>query len=70
MKTFYSTTSMNDRYQIKSYVEITEAGKNYGGSNVVEYKGVPYFNIPNHYWVSKETLDLIIDKYNALQTYM
>lgn len=70
MKTFYSPTSMNKKYEIKSYVEISEAGHNFGGSNIVEYKGTPYFNMPFHYWVNKSTLDLIIDKYNALKTYM
>ena len=70
MKTFYSPTSMNNKYEIKSYVEIPEAGKNLGGNNAVEYKGKPYFNIPFHYWVNKKQLDLIIEKYNALLTYM
>ena len=70
MKTFYSPTSMNDKYQIKSYVEIPEAGKNLGGNNVVEYKGTPYFNITFNYWVDKKTLDTIIKKYSALKTYM
>ena len=70
MKTFYSPTSMNNKYQIKSYVEIPEAGKNLGGNNVVEYKGKPYFNMPFCYWVSKKDLDAIIEKYNALKTYM
>lgn len=70
MKTFYSPTSMNNKYEIKSYVELPEAGKNLGGSNVIEHKGIPYFNIPFHYWVDKNTLELIIEKYNALKTYM
>lgn len=75
MKTFYSPTSMNNKYEIKSYVEIPEAGKNLGGNNlggnnVVEYKGTPYFNMPFHYWVNKKELDKIIEKYNALKTYM
>lgn len=70
METFYSPTSMNNKYQVKSYVEITEAGKNLGGNNIVEYKGVPYFNIAFNYWVDKKTLDIIIEKYNALKTYM
>lgn len=70
MKTFYSPTSMNNKYEVKSYVEILEAGRNFGGSNVVEYKGKPYFNMPFHYWVDKNTLGLIIEKYNALKTYM
>jgi len=73
MKTFYSPTSMNKRYQVKSYVEIPEAGHNFGGTEaniVVEYKGQPYFNLKFSYWVNKKTLDLIIDKYKALQTYM
>lgn len=70
MKTFYSPTSMNNKFEIKSYVEIPEAGKNLGGSSVVEYKGQPFFNMPFHYWVDKKTLELIIEKYNALQTYM
>ena len=42
MKTFYSPTSMNNKYEVKSYTEIKEAGKNFGGNNVVEYKG--YWN--------------------------
>ena len=70
MKTFYSPTSMNNKYEVKSYTEIKEAGKNFGGNNVVEYKGSTYFNLEFHYWVNKKTLDLIIEKYNALQTYM
>lgn len=70
MTTFYSPSSMNNKYEIKSYVEIPEAGKNLGGSNIVEYKGKPYFNMPFHYWVNKKQLDLIIEKYNALSTYM
>ena len=70
MTTFYSPTSMNNKYEIKSYVEISEAGKNLGGNNVVEYKGTPYFNMPFHYWVDKKALDIIIEKYNALKTYM
>lgn len=70
MKTFYSPTSLNKKYQIKSSVEITEAGHNFGGNNVVEYKGKPYFNLMFSYWVDKKTLDIIIEKYNALQTYM
>lgn len=70
MKTFYSPTSMNKKYEIKSYIEIPEAGKNLGGSNIVEYKGIPYFNILFHYWVSEKELDVIIEKYNALKTYM
>ena len=70
MTTFYSPTSMNNKYEIKSYVEIPEAGKNLGGNNVVEYKGTPYFNLEFRYWVNKKTLDLIIEKYNALQTCM
>lgn len=70
MKTFYSPTSMNSKYEVKSYIEIPEAGKNLGGNNVVEYKGKPNFNIKFHYWVDKKTLDLIIEKYNALSTYM
>lgn len=70
MTTFYSPTSMNNKYQVKSYIEIPEAGKNLGGSNIVEYKGKPYFNMPFHYWVDKSTLDLIINKYEALKTYM
>jgi outer membrane phospholipase A len=70
MQTFYSQTSLNGKYEIKSYIEIPEAGKNYSGSNIVEYKGNAYFNLPYHYWVSKKTLDLIVEKYNALQTFM
>lgn len=70
MQTFYSPTSMNRKYEVKSYIEIKEAGKNLGGNNVVEYKGKPYFNLQFHYWVDKKTLDLIIEKYNALSTYM
>lgn len=70
MKAFYSPTSMNDKYQVKSYFEITEAGKNLGGNNTVEYKGTPYFKIYFNYWVDKKTLDIIIKKYNALKTYM
>lgn len=70
MTTFYSPTSMNNKYEIKSYIEIPEAGKNFGGNNVVEYKGVPYFNMPFHYWVTKDKLEIIIEKYNALKTYM
>lgn len=70
MKTFHSATTYNNKYQVKSYTEIKEAGKNYGGSSVVEYKGRPYFNLPFNYWVDKNTLDLIIEKYNSLQTYM
>ena len=70
MKVFYSPTAMNDKYEIKSYVEIPEAGKNLGGSNVVEYKGTPYFNICFHYWVDKTKLNIIIEKYNAIKTYM
>lgn len=70
MTTFYNPTSMNNKYQIKSYIEIPEAGKNLGGSNIVEYKGKPYFNMHFHYWVNKTQLDLIIEKYNALSTFM
>lgn len=70
MTTFYSPTSLNDKYEIMSYVEIPEAGKNFGGSNIVEYRGKPYFNIPFHYWVNLMQLELIIEKYNALATYM
>ena len=70
MRAFYSPTSMNQKYEVKSYVEIPEAGRNFGGSNVVEYKGETYFNLPFHYWVNKNVLDLIIEKYNALSTYM
>ena len=64
MKTFYSLTSMNQKYEVKSYVEISEAGRNFGGSNVVEYKGETFFNLPFHYWVNKKTLDLIIAKFS------
>jgi len=70
METFYSPTSLNGKYQIKSYIEILEAGKNFGGNNIVEYMGKPYFNLQFHYWVDKKTLNLIIEKYNALKTYM
>jgi len=70
MQVFYNPTSMNDKYEIKSYVEIPEAGKNLGGNNVVEYKGTAYFNMKFHYWVNKKDLDIIIEKYNALRTYM
>ena len=70
MQTFYSPTSMNEKYEIKSYIEIPEAGKNLGGNNIVEYKGQPNFNLKFHYWVNKKTLYLIIEKYNALSTYM
>jgi len=70
MKTFFSPTSLNEKYEIKSYIEIPEAGKNLGGSNIVEYKGTPFFNMPFHYWVDKKTLYNIVEKYNALKTYM
>lgn len=70
MKTFYSPTSMNKKYQVISYSEIIEAGHNFGGNNVVEYKGEPYFNMPFNYWVTKKQLDLIIEKYDALKTYI
>lgn len=70
MTTFYSPTSLKLKHQVVSSVEITEAGKNYGGSNIVEYKGEPHFNLMFNYWVDKETLEIIIEKYNALKTYI
>lgn len=70
MKVFYSPTSMNNKYEVKSYIELKEAGKNLGGNNVVEYQGKPFFNLTYHYWVDKKTLDIIKEKYAALSTYM